>query len=263
MSIESDGFLSNDVDNIIIKTNSYYKDTFNYCRELNVFAQGILYRLDIRNGLINELIIGAAYIRLLSSYQGSILMAERGMTNEMKVLSRNYLEMVFLICAISNNKEIARSFLLNDEIQRKKLLNKYKNMDPSYVDINSLPEVNKVIEEVMNNIKTQKIAQMSVEILSKEAKLHNHYKSYYSILSLSVHPSARELQETFTWNDNNKIVSINYGSNDKDVEKILLTNCSCMLNTLNHINVVFPIKIEENIINMKTKFDIIWQSKYK
>ena len=263
MTIENNGFLSSDINHFIESFNEKLKTTFSYCRNLNKFAQKLLYSLNIRNRMLNELIIGSAYTHLLSSFQGSILMAERGMSNEMRVLSRNFLEMVFLICAISNNEDNAKLFLLDDEIQRKKLLNKYSTISPEYQNKDILPKIQKVIADVKNNIKSKNIKHITIEYLSKEAKLFDHYKSYYAILSLSVHPSARELQFTFSFNDKNEIKSINYGPNEDDIEKILLSNCSCLLITIKHIKKEFSLPIDEKIKKFKKKFDEIWNSKFK
>ncbi len=95
------------------------------CSRINVFCQTLLFELEIHNKLLNELVIGAAYKRLLSNYQASIILAENGMTNEMKVVSRNMLEQVALIVAISKNKNVVDRFLKSDEIQRRRLLTNY------------------------------------------------------------------------------------------------------------------------------------------
>lgn len=263
MAVENKGFLSCEIDEFIITTKKTFKITFIFCHELNEFAQKLLYHLNVRNRLINELIIGAAYTRLLSSFQGSILLAERGMTNEMKVLSRNFLEMVFLICATSKNEENARLFLLDDETQRKKLLKNYSFMNSTFQNQNILPEVYKIIDEVERNIKTNNIQHITTRHLAEEAKLLDHYKTYYAILSLSIHPSVRELKNTFTFNEKNEIVSINYGPSENDIEKILLSNCSYLLIAISNIKMVFPINFDEELTTLNTRFVEIWKDKYK
>jgi len=261
MSINKKGFLSEEVLTWSNVTKQKYVDTFKICNYINEFAQKLLFELNIHNRLIDELIIGAAYKRLISSYQGSIILAERGMSNEMKVVSRNLLEHTFLIFAISKNKDFARKFLLNDEIQRKKMLNKYSSLSPDIKKDTIHPDVVKVLEEIKTNIIDKDIKEIKTWQIAKEAELDDHYNTYYSLLSLVVHPTARDFQSDYEFNASNEITTIKFGPNDSDIEKVLLSNAGYILMAVNQIKYLFKISIEDEISKISNEFNTIWKSK--
>lgn len=261
MSITEEGFLSSELNAFKDSLIEKYSDTFTICRRINVYSQKLLFELEIHNQLFDELIIGAAYKRLLSSYQGTLILAESGMTNEMKVLSRNMLEHVFLINAVSKNKNIAKRFLKNDEIQRRKMLNKYMNLNNNPEKEKNDTSVRNVLNEIKEKIDKEHIEELKPWQIAKEAGLSDHYDTYYTILSMAVHPTAREFQNDYNASKSNSIMSINFGPNETDIEKVLLSNAGYLLIVIEQVKYLFRIKTDEELLKLKKDYSEIWKAR--
>lgn len=259
MSIYEEGFLSEEINGFRDSLKEKYSDSIQICRRINVFSQKLLFELEIHTKLLNELIIGAAYKRLLSSYQASIILAENGMTNEMKVVSRIMLEQVSLIVAISKSKDIAERFLKNDEILRRKLLTKYSNLNHNPDKEKNITAVKKTLEEINETIAKENIIELKPWQMAKEAGLSDHYNTYYAMLSMVVHPTAREYENDYFINESN--VSVNFGPNETDLEKVLLSNAGYLLIVVEQIKYLFKFRIDEELSQLKKDYSKIWGAK--
>jgi hypothetical protein len=262
MSIKEEGFLSEEIKSFGDFLKEKHSVTFQICYRINTFAQKLLYELEIHNKLLEELIIGAAYKRLISGFQASIVLGGKGMTNEMKVISRFMLEQTFLIIAISKNKDIAKKFSSNDEIIRKKMINKYSKLTINPTIYNNITEVNKIIEEINSNIHRKNIKEIKTWEMAKEAGLSDHYNTYYTMLSLVVHPTARDYQDDYVVNEANEIMTIIFGPDDNDIEKVLLSNAGYILLVLEQIKYLFKITIIEDLEIIRKNYLTIWKTKF-
>lgn len=95
MSIDKYGFLSPDMANWKKKHRADNATWFSFAEKLNSTGQNILGGLSIvneENGKNNDLLTMLLFTRVLSNFQGTVLMAEHGMVVEARSLARNCLE---------------------------------------------------------------------------------------------------------------------------------------------------------------------------
>ena len=91
------GYLSPEVDEWTKNQNFEKNDNYLLCIELNRFAQKTLYQLKIHNEDVQELLVSTLFIRCLGIFQGSIISIEKGMIIEAKILTRSFLEILFIL----------------------------------------------------------------------------------------------------------------------------------------------------------------------
>lgn len=259
-TFEYSGFLGKDIINTINQSSEAYKTLFDFCKRLNLFAQSILQKLQIHNQVLQELIISSLYIRLLSNFQACILLAQRGMAVELKVISRNLLETEFRIGALSKNKENVIKFVQDDANQRQLLLKHYNSVDTNLTNPKIKEIVNNVLKDLNNTIEKKGIKRLSTRWFAEQANLLSLYQTYYAILCRTVHPCIGDIQNDFIFDKNDTIVSINIGPNFDELEKILFTNCTVVINSIDKIIDIFQINIKEQLILLKKDLESLTEN---
>jgi len=108
--IEIDGFLSNEADegrNLILNS---YREAFVLAKDLNRQSMSLFqeYSLCMNNEV--KIAIAALMSRIVETYQGVIIMLERGMTSQARILVRSQLEALFQMAAMVKNPNLYDSY---------------------------------------------------------------------------------------------------------------------------------------------------------
>jgi hypothetical protein len=82
MGFNQDGFLSEDIDKWRQEKRAKHPAHFRLVTDINQTAQGMLSLTGYLPRHIDALLVSGFYVRAVQSYQGSILMAERGLITE-------------------------------------------------------------------------------------------------------------------------------------------------------------------------------------
>jgi hypothetical protein len=97
MSFEIDDYLIPDIDRWIAKNRTQYADAFGLADRLSRVAQQVMLSAEVSTGDKRALLILLFFARALSSFQGALLLAERGVTVEAQTLARSCLESAFFL----------------------------------------------------------------------------------------------------------------------------------------------------------------------
>ena len=108
--IEIDGFLSQEADdgrNVILNS---YRDAFLLAKDLNRESMSLFreYSLCLNNEV--KIAIAALMTRIVETYQGVLIMLERGMTSQARMLVRSQLEALFTMAALVKNPNLYDSY---------------------------------------------------------------------------------------------------------------------------------------------------------
>jgi len=104
MSINAEGFLSPNINYFIDKHRKEFCDEFALAQDLNRVAQAMLMATTLQSDSAApnaEYLTALMFTRALSNFQGTILMAERGMTPEARTLARACFESASCVCAVA------------------------------------------------------------------------------------------------------------------------------------------------------------------
>ena len=123
MSFNEDGFLSEDIDKWRAEKRAKYSDHFKMLMEINQTAQGMLALTGKLPRRFDLILVCGFYVRALQSFQGAILMAERGLLVEAVTLIRSTIETLFYLSAARKNPKFQKKF----GQQHAKTLNKVVN----------------------------------------------------------------------------------------------------------------------------------------
>lgn len=254
MSIDENGFLDSDISIWITKHRADNNALFNLCEDINRYAQPILNKLEINKGDAQELLVVLLYVRALSTYQACIILCERGMVSETRILLRSLIELLFRTSAISKDYNIALAFIQEDEVNRRKFINKFKNLSAELKNHHGNPELDDLLKTINSEIEDKDIKELKTQWFAQKSGLNDYYNTAYSVFSNAVHANVRHLQDYVVTDSDGNIETINYGPNVKGLDLLLLTAGETMLLMLKDINKLFKFDAEKTIEDMHSKF---------
>ena len=122
------GFLGKEIEQWIQKTRNAHLDYFTLADEVNVYCQTTMLKFNAHNNNKQEVLVSTLYIRVLTHYQASILLAQRGLMPQSRVLVRAMIEALFSLCAIARSERCADDYILDNNISRLGFLKKYRRL---------------------------------------------------------------------------------------------------------------------------------------
>ena len=192
MSIEEEGFFSPWLSDFVVKHRTENADWFPYAEKLNRTAQRLLLStsVTVNSSFDAKLFARLLFTRVLSNFQGAVLLSERGMIVEARTLARSCLESTFCLAATAKgDSEFLHEMFLEDMNSRKKLANWLLRRDHLLEHVEGAAE-NRLREFVGNLDKDlAKFSPRGIEDMAKRGDIHNMYL-YYRILSgEAAHPT--------------------------------------------------------------------------
>ena len=239
-TFEEQGFLADDLLFFTTEADAKYGELISICLELNKQAQAFQYSLAIHNEHLPEIICSTLFSRVLSTYQAAILLSKRGMKNQVQMLIRCILEPLFPLIAISKGLNFVNTFVVAEEHERLKGINKLIRFKERNGDRDGLQELKDLAEIAKQKIKNEDIKPISAYDCAKKAELEDYYDTLYSFMSNTVHASPRSLQEALEMDPEK--VSIKEIKNEPDLDMFgvhLSTLAECLIRAVSATVVVF------------------------
>jgi len=253
--MEESGFLSETLDNFKDQLRTNYRRHYDAAIVVNTYAQKLQYKIEIPKyhteaGVhidTDHLLSSILYSRTISSYQAFILLIQRGMQQQARVMLRCIFETLFALVAIQKNKNYSKRLIEADECDRLKAFNKiirYRTRQSP--DDNSINEVKELAAASKKIVEEKKLHKIGVEDNADKAGLLDWYDTAYSLLSGTVHSSIRSLQEALVLDDKGEdIVSLKNEPEMDDFAHLTATAIEAVLFAVMAIGEIFQIDIEE------------------
>jgi hypothetical protein len=262
MPINENGFLGKEIKEWIDKHRSDNEEWFNLCLDLNRYCHYILDKISFKSKNEQKFIAASLYMRILSFYQSSIILSERGLFNESMIILRSMVEAMFILCAVVKNEEIVEEYK-SESSKRKRITqeNIMKNSAGIFEEILTSKEIK---GKLLNSLKKLKIFRKSsdnknktksnydfMKHCAKEAGLKEFYP-YYMVYNPIVHSGYFELNQYLQTNSNG-ITEARWGPSVKGINCLLFTAFVLMLNTLRSTHKLFSLS-EEKIDELEKRF---------
>ena len=245
-SFTEDGFLSSEIDDRVTWFRSTYPEWFNLVSSVNRFAWQLQYSLSVKTDDAQSLVCGTLYVRALSNYQGAVLLIQRGMSSQARILLRCLLESVFSLVAVSKHKELANDFIKADEIQRMKMLNKVERWRGENLrQVAADAQTKQTKEDLKRVIEEIGAKNIHVEEMAKKAELLDWYLTAYAVFSGAVHSSVRDLEHELALDSSRNIVSLKNQPSYEETPELLLAAIEAMLQTLIAVGAVLTVDTSE------------------
>jgi len=244
--IEIDGFLSNEADedrNLILNS---YREAFVLAKDLNRQSMSLFreYSLCMNNEV--KIAIAALMTRIVETYQGVIIMLERGMTSQARMLVRSQLEALFQMAAMVKNPNLYDSYAAKhyrSTISALKAAKRWKQ--ESLKGRLSKERIDELILEHETKLKEIKANSLKIYKWAEKAGLSDFYNVFYVENSSAIHSDMWALDDHVS--DDEHGLQVNFGPNDFDLYHILRTSISVMVSAIESFSVAQGIKIAETI----------------
>lgn len=231
---------------------------FSLSQSLDQLCHTVVFSLKIDSNNMQQVLVASLYLKKLSTLQGVLLLAEKGMINESKTLLRSMLETVFSLVAIAKDKSIVEKFIEDDYVQRLRLLHAYNGLPPK-VKKSLVPKVNKIIKSGMQGLvnpprKTQNITPLTVKDLATAAELKELYYSVYLLLTGSNYLRVCDLDQYFENHSSGTILRFLQNPEIDRIDSVLITTIKAGFYSLNSVIELFKIKIPQEYSQLVGKF---------
>lgn len=182
--LEENGFLGKDIRGWIDKFRAQFKEWFELADELNRHCHALMFKIDAHSGDMEEVLVATLYLRSMTTFQSVVLLAERGLTAQGKMLARCMFDSIFPLCAISNDRDHKYfvDYIEADLISRKNFTKKYRKLTTAKEE--HLRELNALESELKKEIENGKVKELKTLDWAKRAGLEDWYHSAYSTLSV-------------------------------------------------------------------------------
>lgn len=258
MSFNESGFLG--VQAFEIESDVYQnnKKLFKFAFEVNSFMNQNMYKLDVDSNNIQELTVACLFIRIMNSYQSTLLLARKGLVSDAKAMLRILIETLLLQKACAEDKQFAVEYIKSSEARRLKLMNIIKNDEnkvfKDFIEPNSAEEMARLKEYV----ELEKIPdEYKAFELAKKTNLTSIYDYAYRSLSNEVHISPNTLEKYIVINNYGEIEGLSCIPLLDDVPLIIKTLIVIGLITLDNISKLFNLCIDEELTEYEKRFDIM------
>ena len=245
MSIDKDGFLSKDIVEWIKKYRQAYQEWFDLSENSNRIAHSTMHNLQVNKQNAQQVLSATLFVRILGFYQASIILAERGMINESKVILRSMLNATFIICTIANSEEVMSEYFNDDFHHRIKSLRKIEE-NPHLFEKELYKEVQKEVSVLLNQLLQERVEskpkEITVRYLAEKANMMDFYNTVYSYFSETEHSSARDLEQYLVVNGEKEIKGIKWGPSVVGIDMLLLTGIENLIHATNSIEKIFELE---------------------
>lgn len=209
-TFRTNGFLS---DELAVSEKDFekrYASKIELSKAVNSLAHRLIFSIEIASNDLKDLLLSTLLARQISTFQGVILLARKGLIFQADMLVRALAESMFLVAAIRKEPDFAEKWLLSDEVSRKRSLvrlnedRRRRGEPPDEATVVLIAELEKSIRE-------QKIEKFSTERIAKLAGLESYYDTLYGFFSMAVHSSSRSLDKALQTDSRGRVTSIEYG----------------------------------------------------
>lgn len=240
------GFLSKEIESWIKKIRKEKSEIYKLCDALNIICQKTIYLLKVQSNILEEVLVTTLFFRAVSNFQSIVLLSERGLINESKIVLRCMLEAMFALTAVAKDEteNISKKLVQKDQVERKKVLKALKRNfsrggKKTKEEKFRMQNVERIIQEIEHDIQKMEITDLDAEYLAKKAGLSTFYDSAYKYLCGSVHPNVRDLEQYFEKNGNDNIKFLKWEPDISQINLILSTTCESMLIILEGVSKQF------------------------
>ncbi len=209
-AFNTDGFLSDEIGGYEADFADRYRDKWALSLTVNRTNHKFIFAIQVQTDRLPDLLLAALLARQSSTFQAFLLLARKGLIDQSEMIVRTLAETMFIAGAICKDHAFAKTFVLSDEISRKRSLIRL-NKDRERRGEPPDPEAVALIAELQTKIQEEKLDKPTTERIAELAGLSSYYDSLYGLFSMAVHSSTRSLDKALKADSTGKVIAIEYG----------------------------------------------------
>jgi hypothetical protein len=236
--------------------NSHMK-TFGLAEKLNELAHREMFATEVASSNAQQLLLACLLHRALTTFQGVVVLTERGMPAEATTLLRTLLEVMFRLVAIAKDSTVGQIYILQDEFHRKKFINKFKLLSEPVRSAAGAPphDHEKLLTDINQKINALDISEHGTLWFAEQADLTDFYHSAYSVFSGTVHVNVRDIERALAVDESGNVTAFNYGPTDNGIDEIILTAIESLIYCLRGAFSVLPCSSSNALEEINVEFN--------
>ena len=238
-SATDDMFLGTELRSVAPNIRSRHKLAFELAEEVNTYANWKLQDTTAKSSNRQQVLMAALLPRLLTAFQGCVLLAERGLRIESMILARKVLDVTFRVVAIGRADEIAKRYIESDEISRRDVLKKLQSLSTVKHDSKTTADIQDRRKEVDARVRSEGLRNIPSKEYADLAGMLDYYNTAYAYFSQSTHANLRELEDVIETDEDNDPVAVKYGPSDEDISLVLNTASEAVIISLGAVFELF------------------------
>lgn len=239
MDFNEKGFLGTAIDQFSRSVQAQYAKFFELSYQISELAHDTKFELKVHNRDPQEFLSATIFLRLLNGFQAVVILGEKGLLFEAKVVLRSVIEALFILKLLCKEERFALEYLGSSKVQSLKWMNiAHENQDPNFESLRQYATP-KVMEALKKEIEQHGLKKLEVESIAKRADLHHIYNTQYRLLSEQVHCLPISLDPFMVQDKEGELTSFDWGPKYEDLDFILFTNVQILLAALNSITELF------------------------
>ncbi len=229
-TIATHGFLSDEAENSVKAFEAKYSEICSLYRRLGEFAHLAKYEFKGGGRNARQILVALLFGRTLTAYEGTYLLAARGMEHDYQALLRTLLDTMFHAVAADKNHENVRAIIWASEHQKVKVLQAVLAEDNKAQPKGDHSELEKQIEKLRKDVQASGTKPMNMREVMSMAELPSWmYQLAYRSLCLSAHPDANRLQKALKTASDGSVREISWGPQYGGVELELTFAMDCLI----------------------------------
>jgi hypothetical protein len=232
MSFSADGFLSPTMDRFraSLKTVAAYKAWFEFAEELNRLGLDMLRHRDVPRHDSQRLTIAVLFVRAHKSFQSSLLLAERGLVSDARVVLRSAIEGAIALNALANDATFLDTLIKAHYYNQRKTARLVLD-DPIYRAHYSPQQVAEM-EATVQDVDAREIAVAPrkfgdpnwADVARKHCK--DLYQTLYRLLSPDgTHTTINAIHRHVGYDANQQITELRIGPDTSSLIETLMAAC--------------------------------------
>ena len=225
-------FLAPEHEEIVAHIQEAHRPLFDFVHRLTVLAHEVLIDAKVNRSDLQQLLLASLEHKALTAFQAIVILVERGLSSEARIVLRTLLEVTFRIVAIAKDKDVGIAYVLEDQVHRKKFIDKHKKLSDEVRNEASDAIRDDLQSTIAQNIKDKDIKELKTSWFAQNAGMMDFYNSAYAVLSGSVHVNVRSLESALQLDEDENIIGLSYGPSDEDLEIHIVTACEALILSL-------------------------------
>jgi hypothetical protein len=194
MDFNHHGFLGQEIETWRIKVIARHQAHFDFAYDVNDFCQRAKYGLNIHNKDGQEIIVASLFLKMLSDYQGAIILLERGLIAQGEEVLRCALEAFFLIKRAIEDDGFPVVWAKSDDLDRLRMLRSVGVGEGGLPPSIDAAQLEAKMSEVQRDIEQSHAKRIKITDIMQETEAQ-WLPSLYMIWSFPVHSTPRAVEK--------------------------------------------------------------------
>ena len=233
-------FLGSGMIDVTQKIRDTHHLAIQLAEDANILANRLLFATNANRSKKQQVLIALLLPRLLTAFQGCVLVGERGLFAEAELLARKVVEVTFLVVAISKSESAADAYMQNHHVTRKNLLGKLKRSGSMASVPEEFQKLEQQFDQVAAQVRSELIKPKDLKWFANEAGMSSSYDIIYAALSQSAHVNVGDLQKLMELDEGGDIVALRYGPESERLSHLFCAATEYLLISLDAAFTVLP-----------------------